>query len=162
MKAKTTLILVFLIGMVGTAQPALLYGGETGGGNIWDIFVDKSPFTGTKFSGTLSIYYDPIGVTCGTNSEGFLATMYYTVRLNKGFQLYTFQGSTPEICSVDIAGQGYVIFDVFLDNAIHDPRLYPNVIDWKLKSIDNAQYHFTESPPLSLAFVADIVIAVKE
>ena len=43
-KGMGVLNILFIIGMIlGTIQPAMLYGGETPSGNIWDQFVDPKP-----------------------------------------------------------------------------------------------------------------------
>jgi len=154
---KQVLIFVFLMGMIlGVGQPALLYASE-GAQAVWDYWVDTSAFTGTKLAGPLSIYYDYLpSQYCNDNSP--LANMYVTVRLSKGFDLYTFHGK-QEICMGNIngiGGQGDYIVNTFLNNAVH--FLYPNATNWKLKSIDNAQFNDQTN---SRAFVADIQIAVK-
>ncbi len=160
---KGVLIFVFLTGMLlGLGQPALLHGSETGGGNVWDQWVDTSPFTGIKLAGTLSIYYEVIGVCCPPPScspidLSPLANMYVTVRLTKGFELYTFQGVKENICYSAKTAQGDWIVDTFLNNAVQS--IYPTATreTWRLKSIDNAQFHDQAD---SRAFVADIQIAV--
>jgi hypothetical protein len=163
-KRMGVVIFVFLTGMVlGTMQPAMLFAGETGGGNIWDSFVDPKPYPGIWLEGPLSIYYeyvedDPGNPSCPGDR---LTYMYYTVRLNKEVAkgqppLYTFQGTTG-ICLGDFAGQGTVIKD-FLGTVVV-PGIFPNAHSWKLKSIDKAQYHDDD---FSRAFVADIVIAVRK
>jgi len=152
---KRVLIFVFLTGMIlGVGQPALLHGGEHVG-NIWDQWVDTSPFTGTKLAGTLSIYYDYLPAQyCSDLSQ--VANMYVTVRLGKGFDLYTFQDMQP-ICIGDITGQGNWIVNTFLNGAVQSIYHTATRESWRLKSIDNAQFH---DQPDSRAFVADIQIAV--
>lgn len=178
---KGLLIFVFLaVIAMGAMEPALLYSYESGGGNAWDQFVYKGPppFYGTKLQGTLSIYYaynfvggDP--VYCAEGSS-YMATMYYIVRLKKQRDptLWVFQGSSQQsqpcgICLQDISPQGAEIIN-FLNDIVRGtgtiteiPPIFPNgVKDWKLTSIDNAQYYTRDYPP-SIGFVADIVITVK-
>jgi hypothetical protein len=178
-KGMGVLIFLFLAGMVlGTTQPAMLFAGESGGGNIWDQFVYNKPFQGTKLQGPLSIYYeynfsggDP--VLCGSEGESYMATMYYTVRLKKGSDptLWVFEGSSQRsnpcgICLTDILAQGAEInnflADIVLGNLVAIPPIFPNgVKEWHLTSIDNAQFYDRGSPP-SRAFIADIVIKAKQ
>jgi hypothetical protein len=158
MKMKLgVLIFVFLTGLVLVAtQPALLYAGtETPSGNAWDPFVDTSPFKGTKLSGPLSIYLEPASYSeeCG-NYKG---TMFYTVRLSKGSDIYTFHGKVTDICFGNIGdpgsgGQGDVIMN-FLGYVVG--QIFGPGKLWKLKSVDNPG-----TAPDSQSFVADIVIAV--
>jgi len=151
---KQVLIFVFLMGMIlGVGQPALLYASESPQ-DIWNYWVDTSPFTGTKLAGPLSIYFDYLDQYCTDGSQ--LTNMYATVRLSKGFDLNTFQGK-QQICIGDITGQGNWIVDTFLNNAVKS--IYPTATRarWRLKSIDNAQFH---DQPGSRSFVADIQIAV--
>jgi hypothetical protein len=165
---KGPIIFVFLAGMIlGATQPALLYGGATTGGNLWDPAIDQPPYPPTHLTGPLSIYYayqfDDLGnpVLCGPADGSFMATMYYTVRL-KYRGLYLFQGSSQDVCMADIGdkttGQIKIIRD-FLGNAVATGIFANGIESWKLKSIDDAIFNPTED---SNAFVADIVIAVKE
>jgi hypothetical protein len=162
------LIFVFLTGMIlGTMQPATLFAGETPGGNIWDQFVDPKPYPGIMLEGPLSIYYeylfDETGNPLLCEDQQPVANMYYTVRLSKDSDewrrkqpaLYTFQGTTG-ICLGDMLGQGNVIKE-FLGTVVR--AIFPKAKSWKLKSINNAQYHDDD---FSRAFVADIEIAVKK
>ena len=171
MKTKLrVLIVVFLTGMIlGVGQPALLYGTETPGGNVWDQFVYTKPFKGTTVQGALSIYYQITGCET-TNCPGdCAANMFYMVKLIKQNETitYLFQGSSqashPDgICLKDILGQGAEIMN-FFGNVVSDPSLFPNgVVDWKVTAIDNGQFNDENTfPSGSRAFVADVVITVK-
>ena len=162
------LICVFFVGMIlGASQPTLLYAGaETGGGNVWDQFIDPGPYPLVRLEGPLSIYYeylsDEFGNPLYCDTGDAVAAMYYTVRLNREFDirpnpdLYTFQGTTGT-CLNDYVFQGSVIKD-FLGTVVV-PGIFPNFKSWKLKSIKKAQFHDDD---FSRAFVVDIVIAVKK
>jgi hypothetical protein len=149
------LILVFLTGMIlGATQPTLLYAGaEVGEINPWDKFVYAKPFPGTRLAGPLSIYYEILEGECDGQP---LTNMYYTVRLSKHKDLYTFQGFRGEICLADIDAQGEEIMN-FLDTVVV-PTIFPDGIQaWKLIDVDN--------PGIGIngpAFVTDITITVKE
>jgi hypothetical protein len=169
-KGRGVLIIVFLTGMIlGTMQPAMLFAGETGGGDIWDQFVDPKPYPGIWLQGPLSIYYEYLyddegnQLICDLETGDPAANMFYTVRLNKvvwfdfkSVQTYTFQG-TMGTCLNDWEFQGNVIKE-FLGTVVV-PGIFPGGFSsWKVKSIEKAQYHDDD---FSRAFVADIVIAVK-
>ena len=149
------IIFVFLIGMIlWAAQPALLYGAETPEGNVWDPFIDPKPYKGETLSGPLSIYLDITG-PCG--GSDYTATMYYTVRLSKKKDLYTFQGKTADVCLADIETQGNIIKYNFLQGVVV-PGIFPDGFNsWKFKSIGKAQFN---DDNVSRAFVADIEIVV--
>ncbi len=168
MKTKwRTPVFVLLAGVIlGTMEPALVFGGETPGGNIWDQFVYAKPFKGTTLNGSLSIYYEIIA--CDTNCTGdCAANMFYIVKLTKEGETipYLFQGSSQAsypngICLKDILGQGAEITN-FLTSIVSGPPLFPNgVVESHLTAINNGQYNDQSAPP-SRAFVADIVITVK-
>jgi hypothetical protein len=177
-KRMGVLIFLFLSGMIlGTLQPAMVLAGETGGGNIWDQFVYKHPFQGTKLEGPLSIYYEynfagGDFVYCN-DGQSYMVTMYYTVRLKKPRDpsLWVFQGSSQRsnpcgICLTNILAQGAEINnflgDIVLGNIFATPPIFPNgVKEWHLTSMDNAQFYDRDYPP-SRAFVADIVIKAKQ
>lgn len=163
------LICLLVTGLIlGAMPPATVFAGETGGGNIWDSFVDPKPYPGIWFEGPLSIYYEYVydlegnPLSCDTGDA--VVNMFYTVRLNRvtwfkhrDVQLYTFQG-TNGTCLNDWAWQGNVIRE-FLGTVVV-PGMFPNGFrSWKLKSITKAQYHDDD---FSRAFVADIEIAVKK
>jgi len=161
------LICVFFVGIVlGASQPTLLYAGsETGGGTVWDQFVDPKPYPGIWLRGPLSIYYeyvyDEFGNQQYCDTGDAVANMFYIVRLNKEFvvqpTLYTFQGTTGT-CLNDWLFQGSVIKD-FLGTVVL-PAIFPNGFQsWKLKSINKAQFHDDD---FSRAFVATIELAVKK
>lgn len=156
-KRMRVLILVFLAGMIlGAVQPAMLFAGETQHGFPWDVFVYPQPFAGTKLSGPLSIYYLPCGDSC--------FTMYYTVRLSKGFDLYLFQGSTTVSPVNNLNDQTGAIIIAFLGNVVV-PGIFTNGNNgWALKSIENGIVHDETigQVTISRAFAADISIAVKE
>jgi hypothetical protein len=164
-KRMGVLIFVFLTGMIlGTMQPAMLYGAEAPS-DVWDLYLlDPKPYPGITLEGPLSIYYEYVydeygnQIDCG-EGLGLAANMYYTVRLNKEFQwrptLYTFQG-TNGTCLNDWSEQATIIRE-FLGTAVQG--LFPNPKSWKVKSINKAQYHDDD---FSRAFVADIEIAVKK
>jgi len=149
------LIFVFLTGMIlGAMEPALLYGAETPGGNVWDFVLDTKPFTGTVLAGPLSIYYEVQSGVCNDGQP--LATMYYTVRLNKKRELYTFQGRASGVCLGDFEPQGNEIRN-FLETVVV-PGIFPDGFNsWKFKSIGKAQFN---DDNVSRAFVADIEIVV--
>lgn len=171
-KRMGVLILVFLTGLIlGTMQPATVFAGETGGGNIWDQFVDPKPYPGIWLAGPLSIYYEYVYddegnlLTCETGDA--VANMFYTVRLNKVLDmlrpnptLYTFQGTTGT-CLNDWAFQGAAIKE-FLGTIVV-PGIFLNYnpvkSSWKLMAVTKAQYHDDD---FSRAFVSDIAIAVKK
>ena len=168
MKTKwRMLFLVFLAGVIlGAMEPALVLGGETPGGNIWDQFVYTKPFKGTVVNGYLTIYYEIIA--CDTNCPGdCAANMFYTVKLIKeGDPIpYVFQGSSQTsypngICLKDVLGQGAEITN-FLTSIVSGPPLFPNgVVESHVTAINNGQYNDQSAPP-SRAFVADVVITVK-
>ena len=131
MKTRAGMImLVFLTGMIlGAAEPALLYGAESGGGNVWDQFVDPKPYPGIILEGPLSIYFDitDFQENCGgvQGNADYVATMYYTVRLNKvkaaykkNVQFYTFHGKYEGVCLLTGTDtQGGAIKD-FLGNVV--------------------------------------------
>jgi hypothetical protein len=158
---KGAIIFVFLTWVIlGAMQPALLYGGETPSGNLWDPAIDPPPYPPTHLTGPLSIYYafqfneDGSPVLCPDGSIN--TNMYYTLRL-KYRGLYVFQGSSQDVCMADTAGQISILKD-YLGNVL--PSIFANGIDsWKLKAFDDAAFNIIEN---SDAFVADIVIAVKE
>ena len=165
-KRMRVLILVFLAGMIlGTVQPALLLAGESvKNQNPWDIWVDASPFTGTKLSGPLSIYWWPVGGTCTKDSKtGTNYNMYYTVRLSKGFDLHLFQGYTQNACITgDFTYDSGQIIINFLGTVVV-PGIFTNGYQgWVVKAIENGVVHSETVYPNSTAFVADISIAVKE
>ena len=166
------LIFVFLMGVIlGVTQPAFLYAGaETPGGNLWDAFVNTSPPSPTdiKVDGALSIYYvvtcvpqitksKPVCYPCCPCEFG-TATMFYTVRLTKEFNIYTYEGSTNGVCLGNIGtpgsgGQGDVIMN-FLGTVV--TNIFGAGHTWQLKSVNNPGI-----APDSLAFGADITIAVQ-
>ncbi len=157
-------IFLFLTGMIlGTMQPAMLYGAEAGG-NPWDQLVDPRPYPGIWLKGPLSIYYeyayDEGGNQIYCDTGDAFAYMYYTVRLNKEFDirpnpdLYPFQG-TNGFCLNDWTPQADEIRN-FLGTVVV-PGIFPNARSWKVKSIKKAQYN---DDVVSRAFVADIEIAV--
>jgi hypothetical protein len=164
------LIFVFLTGMIlGVGQPAFLYGCETPTGNAWDPFVGVSVFTlkpisfsgGTKLAGPLSIYLAPDESAPLCTNGNYEGTMFYTVRLSKGSNIYWDEGETGvnEICFGNIGtpgsgGQGDVIMN-FLKTVVL--TIFPNAKNAQLKSVDNAG-----ASRDSLSFVADIVISVQE
>jgi len=152
------LIFVFLTGMIlGAMEPALLYGAETPEGNVWDQFIDPKPYKGNTLSGTLSIYCEITG-PCGDSD--YTATMYYTVRLNKKKDLYTFQGKTAGVCLADIETQGNIIKNDFLGWVVV-PGIFPDGFNsWKFKSIGKAQFN-DDGLSFSRAFVTDIEIVVN-
>jgi hypothetical protein len=155
-KRMGVLIFVFLTGMIlGAMQPAMLFAGETGGGNIWDQFVDPKPYPGIILEGPLSIYYEYLLDVDPCEDGQPVANMYYTVRLSKHRQLYTFQGTTG-VCLGDMLYQGNAIRE-FLGTVVV-PGIFPNARHWKLKSINRGRYHDDD---FSRAFVADIELAVK-
>jgi hypothetical protein len=176
-KSMGVLIFLFLAGMIlGTIQPAMLFAGETGGGNIWDQFVYNKRFQGTKLQGPLSIYYEynfagGDFVYCN-DGNSYMVTMYYTVRLKKQGDptLWVFEGSSQRsqpcgICLQDILAQGAEInnflADIVLGNIVAIPAIFPNgVKEWHLTSIDNGQFYDRGYPP-SRGFVADIVVTAK-
>jgi hypothetical protein len=84
--------------------------------------------------------------------------MFYTLRLIVGKgphqDIYCFDGATPGICLGDINGQGDVIMNFLKADVL---TLFPNAKDAQITSVDNAGIAQD-----SLAFVADITIAVKE
>ena len=165
------MILAVLIGLIlGAMHPVMLFAGETGGGNIWDQFVDPKPYPGIWLYGPLSIYYEYVYddgnvIPCG--EAGVAANMFITVRLNKVLDmlrpnptLYTFQ-YTNGTCTDDWISQGtdiknflgtVVVPGIFLD-------FNPPKSSWKLMGISKAQYHDDD---FSRAFVSDIAIAVKK
>jgi hypothetical protein len=160
---KTRMFLLSLVSfsmiVFGAALPTLLHAGaETGGGTLWDPFVGSPPFGGTKVTGPLSISYDPVDAPpCGNDLPQ--ANMFYTLRLIKGSEIYTFDGYTAGICLGDVGtpgsgGQGDVLMS-FLDTAVK--TVFPRAKSWKLKSVDDAGIARD-----SLAFVADVVIVVKK
>jgi len=164
-KKMGVFIFVFLAVMVmGGIQPALLYSSETPWGNVWDILIDTGSFTGTKWFGPLSVYYDYTGINCGdVNSpptDDPEAILYFTVRLSKGGVPYAYYGVSSEaICLSQYDVQRDEIW-LFLSDALkaiykgdkqHDK-------DWKLKSLQNATYLKTDD---GVAFVVDIQITVK-
>jgi hypothetical protein len=176
-KTMGVLIFLFLTGMILATMPAMLFAGESGGGNIWDQFVYNRPFQGTKLQGPLSIYYEynfagGDFVYCN-EGQSYMVTMYYTVRLKKGSDptLWVFEGSSQRsnpcgICLTDILAQGAQInnflADIVLGNLVAIPPIFPNgVREWHLTSIDNAQFYDRFDPP-SRAFIADIVIKAKQ
>ena len=143
-------IFVFLAAMViCTMQPASLHSAETVKGGPWDQFVDSSPFTwGTKLTGPLSIYYQFIDDTT--------ANMYYTVRLSIKGVNRTFYGSAQGVTFWPLDGQ-WVVIKAFLTEAVKNITNCSDESCWKLKSIDSGKLGEEEG-----AFVADIMIAVKE
>jgi hypothetical protein len=177
-KIMGALIFLLLSGMtLGTIQPALVFAGSTGGGNIWDQFVYTQPFTGTRLHGPLSIYYEYNFVAgdfvyCGTEGESYMVTMYYTVRLKKQKDptLWVFEGSSQRsrscgICLTDLVGQGEEINnflnDIVLGNLAATPPIFPNgVKEWHLTAINNGHFYDRGFPP-SRAFIADIEVTVK-
>jgi len=162
------LFFVFLTGVIlGAMQPALLYGSETPGGNVWDQFVYTKAFKGTTLNGPLSIYYEYTGCDT-TNCPGdCAANMFYIVKLIKQNETtpYLFQGSSqashPDgICMKDVLGQGEEIIN-FFGNIVSGPTFFPNgVTAWHLTAIDNGQYNDESNPP-SRAFIGNVVITVK-
>ena len=167
-KRMAALIFLFLTGMIlGTMQPAMLYGSETPGGNIWDQFVYTKPFTGTTLAGTLSIYYEIPGSDATNCPLDINANMFYIVKLIKQNETtpYLFQGSSqashPDgICMKDVLGQGEEIIN-FFGNIVSGPTFFPNgVTAWHLTAIDNGQYNDESNPP-SRAFIGNVVITVK-
>ncbi len=173
-KKEGVFIIVFLAVMVmGAIQPALLYSGETPQGNPWDFLIDPGSSTGTKWSGSLSIYYEfPNNIVCAPACSNSVpcANMYATVRLSKGGVPYAYYGkSSAPVCRDDTATQGEEL-RLFLNDALFDiygtPKIWSNG-DWKFKSIQNAVLMFDESLPGEPivpggTFVADIQIAVNE
>jgi hypothetical protein len=156
------LSLVFLTGMIvlpGTS--ALLYGAETGGGNVWDQFLDPKPYSGISLVGPLSIYYEYIEDLDNSCPDDVLTYMFYTVRLNKDdnkkkMQLYTFQGTTAT-CLKDFFSQGIAIRN-FFETVVIPGIFAEGFTSWKWKSIDKAQYNYDL---LNTGFVADIELFVK-
>jgi hypothetical protein len=163
----TVLIFSVFVGMILAAtQPASLYAGsETGGGAPWEDLITSPPKKYVSVSGPLSIYLD---VTCLPNPkrnkdlacypccpcENGTATMFYTVRLSDGTNLYTYEGSADGACLGDFVSQGDVIMN-FLGTVI--PNIFGPVQAWGVKSVENVGI-----PGDSLAFVADITIWVVQ
>jgi len=184
MKTKLRIVgLAFLAGvMLATMQPTLLFGGASGGGNIWDPYVYTAPFEGKELRGPLSIYLDMSfwGAPCSGGSA-LLANMYFTIRLkldkDKTNTLWAFQGSSlgdyPNgICVTDLADMFQEItklLDSVIPNlTIGDPpklvfpygvNLYVNN-GWKVTAIDNPAYN-DDPVSISRVFIADIEITVK-
>jgi hypothetical protein len=172
MKTKLGALMILLLAgiILGVTQPALLYAGETGGGNLWDAFLTPD-FAGTPVNGTLSIYYT---VTCipqpRPHPKKYSApcypccpcdlgtvTMSYIVRFAYN-TLYTYEGSTNGKCIGDIGipgsgGQGDVIMN-FLDSAV--TNMFGGTHAWALTAVNNPGISQD-----SLAFMADITIAVQ-
>ena len=150
-KLEGFFILLLTLLILGAAQPALLYaGGQTGGGNLWDPFVNTNPFNykdAIKLPGTLTIIYNPsflINFGQLTNffplncAGQYQATMFYSVRFNYLKNLKTFQGATG-VCLGDIGtpgsgGQGDVIM-AFLGYVIPDVIDYTPFTKWNLKTV---------------------------
>jgi hypothetical protein len=157
-KRMAVLFIGVMVGMIlGMMQPAVIFAGQTIQGNPWDDLVNQSPYTGTKLSGPLSIYYQFTGISGCYN-------MYHTVRLTKGFQPYLFQGSA-QICFGDqdnVPEKSWNdVIKPFLESVVSE--IFPSGYKgWVLKAIDNGMYHDESVPPFSRAFVADITIAVKQ
>jgi hypothetical protein len=138
--------------------PAISFAGSTAGGNPWDDVVDQTPFTGTKFDGTLSIYFAATNnsqSTC-TSTQGQETNAYFSVRLSKGFQLYAFQKMYPAICKNDMAVFKVKFID-FINASIYD--IYAKYFDWRLKSVSN--YRFNDETG-SRSFFADFQLAVQD
>jgi hypothetical protein len=167
MKTKSGVLFIVLLTSIilGAAQPARLYAGETPSGNLWDPFVNINPFRGgTSIPGTLTIIYNPLSLfnffpTACSNGQ---ATMFYSLRLTYNKTPYTYQGAT-QVCLGDIGtpgtgGQGDVILS-FLNYVMLG--YFPSQVNlpitrWNLKSVNNPGISTD-----SLSFVADIVVAVK-
>lgn len=167
MKTKLGIVIImFLTGIFfGAAQPAIVYAGpETGGGTLWDPFIDPHPYPGTKLTGTLSIIYNPnllaamtLSDKCSLNGGLLSATMFYSVRFSVSSQIYTFVGATEGVCLGDVGqpgsgGQGDLI-KAFLGNAVN--TIFPGK-GWKLKAVKQPGIDSN-----SFGFVADVVLAVQ-
>jgi hypothetical protein len=153
--AKFSTIFILLAVLV---FPVISFAMTTGGGNPWDDLIDPSPFSGTKLDGTLSIYLAKTGnpnSSC-TGSSGPETNAYFTVRLSKGFQLYTFQIMVPRICEYETGPLKVNVID-FLNQTIFD--IFNANLEWKFKAISNVAYNDESG---SRSIVADIQIAVKE
>ncbi len=167
-KRMGAIVFLLFTGLIlGTTQPVMVSAGETGGGNIWDPFIDPRPYPGIWLAGPLSIYYEYVydeggNVIPCSDTGGVAANMFVTVRLNKVLDmfrlnptLYTFQ-YTNGTCTDDWITQGTEIKN-FLGTVVV-PGIYPDFKSWKLMSVTKAQYHDDD---FSRAFVSDIAIAVK-
>ncbi len=169
MKERTGIfIFLFLMAMIlGTTQPAVLFGGEAPT-NVWELIVDPPPYQPNLWAGPLSIYYDYVydenglPIDCG-GGLGYAANMYYIVRLNNESDtgpnptLYTFQGANGT-CLNDWTGQANEIRN-FLGTVVV-PWISPKTGKfWKVKSVTKGQYN---DNPASRGFVGDIEIAVKK
>jgi hypothetical protein len=149
-------VILFLLALL--VCPVISFAASTGGGNPWDDLIDSSPFTGTKLDGTVSIYLVSNGGKTGANcaGSGYETDAYFTVRLSKGFQLYSFQNMVSGICKNDSGTLKLKLID-FINLAILD--IFNANLKWSCKAITNVIYNDETG---SRSVVADIQIAVKE
>jgi hypothetical protein len=151
--AKFSTIFILLAVLV---FPVISFAMTTGGGNPWDDLVDPSPFSGTKLDGTLSIYLVANENQNSSCTGSYETDAYFTVRLSKGFQLYSFQYMVPGVCKNDIGALKVKVID-FLNWTILD--IFNANLEWRFKSISNVAYNDEAG---SRSVVADIKLAVKE
>jgi hypothetical protein len=145
--------------------PAISLAASTAHGNPWDDMIDTSPFTGTKFVGTVSIYLAPNGGAtnhCPTTALGRECYPFMTIRLSKGSQLYSFQEVLGPVCE-NSSGEIKNASKIFIGDALSD-IFGTNLIAWSIKDISNLTF---DSEPVSnsglgsIGIVADIQLAVQ-
>jgi|WetSurMetagenome_2_1015567.scaffolds.fasta_scaffold377949_1 hypothetical protein len=159
---KIILVIGLVVVMFGVAQPTLLYaGGGTTGGNLWDPFVNTNPLRKpfTEIKGTLNIIFNPGYLADASGAcNNFLgsATMFYSVRLIYGGNLYANEGSTG-VCygNIGVPGSGGWgdVISTFLVSSIQSIIPFTK---WNIKTMSN--------PVISgdgFSFITDLTIQVK-
>jgi hypothetical protein len=160
---KGLLICLFFVVFCLVLAGQALADKETGSGTFFDTIVNKNA-QGTKYTGTLTIYYQPSGTgSCGDFAPN--TNMYYFFRIKKGFKVYPFSGITQDICYLNQSEQATAIDSFISQNVM--PFLSSNSnATYALKSVtqvvEDDETFFAGCCSDLFFMVMDIEIAVKE
>jgi len=160
---KGSLICLVLVVFSLVLTGEVLADKETGSGTFFDTIVDKNA-PGTKYTGTLTIYYQP-SENNNCDTLGPNTTMYYFLRIKKGFKVYPFSGFASNICYLDLNAQALAIKGFISQKVM--PLLSSNPsVTFALKSVsqvvENDEIFFPECCSGMTFMIMDIEIAVVE
>jgi len=160
MKRKGAVILLLFAAMVllATNQALAQHGCNTGGGGMWlDQFVNPNA-SGAKVTGTLTLYYNPVGVggSCLDGGSGVWEDFVYVFRVITTSEQSPYHGQympfsgikrvdmslLKNVCFDDMDSQAGIIQN-FIGTKIV-PTLFPSSTRWAIKS-----YTFVQPPDLN-------------